>query len=153
MEGWCIFLRHAHRETGWENDNGLSPKGQAQGARLRSYLAAFEGRYRPEKVFTSPKLRCRETAEYVAEWAGVPVQVLPALDEQHRSEDERQFRARLARFIGSIEPRTVYCSHGDVLPLFAQSFGASSGVDVAKGDLFIVESGRITALNPLSKLP
>jgi broad specificity phosphatase PhoE len=151
MDDWRIFLRHAHRETGWESDNGLSEKGRAQGQRLRAYFEALGPRFRPDRIFSSPKIRCQETAAFVADDFNMEVEILPGLDEQQSFEDERAFRARLSQMLESAPQRAVLCTHGDVLPLIARAYGARAGTDIAKGDLFIVEKGQITVLSPLSK--
>lgn len=64
-----ILIRHAHRDTADRaQDNGLSKKGREQAKRLRKY---FEERF-PEGegdlvLVTSPKKRCVETIEPIAE--------------------------------------------------------------------------------------
>jgi broad specificity phosphatase PhoE len=146
---WRIFLRHAHRELfDRSQDNGLSEKGHRQGRKIQEWMKQHAPK--PEHIFSSPKLRCIETAEYVAELYGLKVQVVPELDEQHPNESDAAFRKRVAEFLNSEKcpPRSVFCTHGDVLPELARLLGLP-GVDISKGDLFIERDGRVVGTNPV----
>ncbi len=146
---WRIFLRHAHRELfDRSQDNGLSEKGHRQGRKIQEWLK--EHSPKPDRVFSSPKLRCLETAEYVAKLYGLEVEILHELDEQRPEESDQGFKNRVANFLGSKQcpPRSVFCTHGDVLPELARLLGLP-GVDIHKGDLFIERDGRIVSTNPV----
>ncbi len=149
VHAWRIFLRHAHRDLfDRSQDNGLSEKGHYQGRKIQEWMK--EHSPAPEHVFSSPKLRCLETAQYVAELYGLEVVVLPELDEQHPHETDAAFRKRIAEFLKSDKcpPRAVFCTHGDVLPELARLLGLP-GVDISKGDLFIERDGRVVGTNPV----
>jgi broad specificity phosphatase PhoE len=146
---WRIFLRHAHRDLfDRSQDNGLSEKGRKQGRRIQEWMT--EHSPNPEHVFSSPKLRCLETAQYVADLYELEVVVLPELDEQLPHETDAAFRKRVADFLNSEKcpPRSVFCTHGDVLPELARLLGLP-GVDISKGDLFIERDGKVVGTNPV----
>lgn len=72
------LLRHAHAgdPAAWDQPDDLRPlstKGRQQAERLGRTLAAAG--FVPDAILTSPRVRARETAELVAEWLGVPIQV------------------------------------------------------------------------------
>lgn len=149
VHSWRIFLRHAHRDLfDRSQDNGLSEKGHRQGREIQEWLKNHSPH--PEHVFSSPKLRCLETARYVAELYGLKVEILPELDEQHPNESDAGFRKRVDAFLNSTKcpPRSVFCTHGDVLPELARVLGLP-GVDIRKGDLFIERDGKVVATNPI----
>ena len=149
LPSWRIFLRHAHREIfDRSTDNGLSEKGHEQGRKIQKWMK--EHSPEPERVFSSPKLRCRETAEYVAEMYGLRVEILQELDEQHPDETDLAFRKRVAELFRSknCPPRSVFCTHGDWLPELASQLGLA-GVEIRKGDLFIERDGKVVGTNPI----
>lgn len=121
-----ILIRHAHRDTSNRNlDNGLSDKGQKQVKRLVKY---FQKRFRYEewsvsniKFESSPKLRCVQTLQPLAQIVGSQVIEQAELSEQNPNESFAKFQARLQnylkRWIESDIPVLVVCGHGDTLPL------------------------------------
>jgi broad specificity phosphatase PhoE len=146
---WRIFLRHAHRELFDRSaDNGLSEKGHKQGLKLQEWLE--KNAPRPKSLFSSPKRRCLETAQYVAELYQLEIQILPELDEQGPQESDASFLKRVSSFLHSPHflPEAVYCSHGDVLPALARLLG-SPGIEISKGDLFVERDGTVSAINPV----
>ncbi len=78
-----VLLRHG--QTAWNAelraqghaDISLDDTGRAQAAAVAPYLAAL----RPVRLWSSDLARARETAEYVASAAGLPVQIDPRLRE------------------------------------------------------------------------
>jgi broad specificity phosphatase PhoE len=146
---WQLYIRHAHRETfDRELDNGLSDKGIHQCERLVNVLGAYEPPFRPNLVLTSPKLRCWETAQFVAEWAGVEVKELAELDEQQGKESRPNFEKRVISIAQKLKPRggMAVVSHGDVLNLLSWHFG-NVNVGIKKGDIFVLDHDRVTHLN------
>jgi len=91
-------------------------------------------------IYSSPKLRCLETAAYVAEWAGLPVVEDERIDTRHPHETEKTFLKRLQDFWASERSRgeACYVTHGDVLP-FLGEWGGLGPVDVRKGSYFWLE--------------
>jgi len=138
MARWQLFIRHAHRDTEDRSiDNGLSEKGRRQCEELVDDLDKVRPRRKPKKVFSSPKVRCRETAEFIAAWAGVELVVDPRLDEQGPKEGERAFLKRVESFFDQIrdESEVAYVSHGDLLPQIAHLAGLGR-LDIYKAGYF-----------------
>lgn len=131
MSKRLILLRHAHREKnlGHHIDNGLSEKGKKQVARLVKF---FEKKFNEEKpvFYSSPKKRCVETAEPVAELFSEKVQIMKHLDEGDFLENRVQ--EIIKWWVREAPPLTVLCSHGDLIPLLVyQMTGAR--VEFKKG--------------------
>ena len=151
MSSWQLFIRHAHRPTfDRDLDNGLSEKGQEQGRRLVKFLKK-EGRLdKIAGLCSSPRLRCVETAEFVAEATGLELVIDEQLDERGQSESDRDFQKRVRTFAERAlnMKRVCFFSHGDILPFLAEIYGEED-VQIKKGDLFSLENGKIRQINPI----
>jgi broad specificity phosphatase PhoE len=147
-----VFIRHAHRDTSFRaKDNGLSDKGQRQ---ARALSRIFEERVSSEaskvKLFSSPKRRCVETLQPIADIDDLKIEISPLLDEQQEGENDTQFRARVAEFMSSVQTQfkgpkgnndwVLVCTHGDWLPLVL------GDVQISKGCWAQMEGGRLVAL-------
>lgn len=150
---WQLFIRHAHREVDDRSlDNGLSRKGREQGERLAALMQSLPPSQRPQRVLSSPKLRCVQTAEYVASVAGVQVESDERLLEQDgASESDSDFHERVQAFFEAEKrsSRICYVSHGDLLPLILRLLEKRGLFEVKKGDGFWVKNGHIEGLNTL----
>lgn len=120
-----VIIRHAHRDTSNRSlDNGLSEKGRRQRARLTDYFTErFSGHVGDGGsilVLSSPKQRCRQTVDRIAEAAGTQVRPDARLDECGPMEGPHAFRTRIEGFLQwwseSGPDLTVVCSHGDWIP-------------------------------------
>jgi broad specificity phosphatase PhoE len=144
-----VFIRHAHRDTSLRSrDNGLSDKGHKQ---ARALVRIFEERVKAEaskiKLFSSPKKRCIETLERIADVDDLKIEISPLLDEQLDGESDTKFRARVTEFMNQVKSKykndddwVLVCSHGDWLPLVL------GDVQISKGCWAQVEDGRLIAL-------
>jgi broad specificity phosphatase PhoE len=141
-----FLIRHAHRDTETPSrDNGLSEKGLSQVKRLVPFLAdRVEGDIR---CLSSPKKRCRETLEPVAESCGVRLEIDERLGEAGPFERKDEVLARLDSFISEWQEEgaeiLLACSHGDIIPLLVERLtGARIGIKkcgVVEIDLFAGE--------------
>lgn len=141
MARWQLLIRHAHRDTeDRAADNGLSEKGRRQCQDLVDELDSARPRRKPKRVLSSPKVRCRETAEYIAAWAGVEVEIDERLDEQTPHEGSKAFQRRVEDFFEKSrrDSEIAYVSHGDWLPLMGQLAGKGR-LDVHKAGYFWLE--------------
>lgn len=126
-----VIIRHAHRDKpeGHAADNGVSEKGRKQAARVAGFFERrFEGAV--PLLLSSPKRRCIETLEPIAEATSAPIQVDPALDED--GDLEGKISDFLSRWRKTGEPLTVISSHGDWIPVFFQEVLGHS-IDLDKG--------------------
>ncbi|MEK7690243.1 MAG: phosphoglycerate mutase family protein [Bdellovibrionota bacterium] len=128
-----LLYRHGHRDQPWgsEGDNGLSGRGLAQRAEwqrnIREMIAspAFTGTSWTPRLFSSPKIRCRETLEaWTESFREARIEIDPRLDEQSGVPDQIFF-AQVREFLksvstGSLGNRIVACSHGDWIPVFVE---------------------------------
>jgi broad specificity phosphatase PhoE len=141
-----IVVRHAHRDKseGRDSDNGVSGKGKKQAAKILEHFKKEFPSLSPAKVrfLSSPKKRCVETVQPIAEWMKAKVHTSHLLDEGPELEDRaRKFLSDWKREGTGV---TVICSHGDWIPLFLE---LATGVptDLAKGGWAQLESvdGRL----------
>lgn len=149
MPNWQLYIRHAHRDVSDRDaDNGLSERGFAQCEELVEALASLRPVGKPRAVRSSPSRRCMETAEAVAEWAGVEVEEDSLLKEQQRGETDAAFEERILTLVrkSGAKPDTAWVTHGDVLPVLARHFGVK-GAEIKKGDFFRVLEGELDHLN------
>ena len=137
-EKYLFIVRHAHRDTTNKMlDNGLSEKGRGQSKKIRDSLSRELGEDQVI-ILSSPKARCIETLEPLAEALGIEIEIDPKLDEHGPSETTASFRERtkiFAEFIGKKKfHRMVICSHGDWIPEFT-AFILGKGIDLEKAGM------------------
>jgi broad specificity phosphatase PhoE len=132
-------------------DNGLSEKGKEQGLLLVEYLKTSG--VAMDRIWTSPKQRCKETAEYSAQGLGIPIESIridPRLDEQKYNESDSAFHARLNELAKILKEESglALCSHGDVIPTLISLLGGIP-CEIKKGNVAWVVNGRPERLNAL----
>ena len=138
------LIRHAKAGsrsawTGSDYDRPLSDEGRAQALTIGE-----EWRWgKPSAVLSSPRLRCRETVQPLADCFEMEVRVEPLLDE------DTPFESALA-MLEEMPDGTVCCSHGDVIPAVLDAL-VRRGLDLTgskgalrKAAMFVVhrENGR-----------
>lgn len=116
-----FLLRHAHRdEADYGRDNGLSEKGLKQAQEVADALQQ-KLKASPARLESSPKRRCLETLEPLAQKLGVSFEVSDELEERRSDEDTRALEGRIQSKIQSWaeskEPVSLFCSHGDWIPI------------------------------------
>ena len=130
-----ILVRHAHRSKrfGSQADNGLSEKGNKQaGGILRHFLSRFAGLSAADlELNSSPKLRCLQTVQPIAEVKCVKLKKLPCLGEGGDLPSMvSEFLSRWRRGTALV---TVACSHGDWIPEFLKLVTGAEGILLDKG--------------------
>ena len=137
-----ILLRHAHRDTGLgrDRDNGLSEKGNEQARAFRDYfLKSYDAK---PFLLSSPKKRCRQSLEPLADKIASPPEVDKLLDEQSDTESFDALERRVEIFQTWMEetqhPLVIACSHGDWIPIFADK-AISQPLSLKKGAWFTFE--------------
>ncbi len=125
-EQFLILVRHAHRETTLAQlDNGLSEKGLSQVESLKAY---FKKRWVDEglsgfRFLSSPKKRCLETIQPIAETVNQTVDTDPLLLEHGAGERYSDLSNRIENFLKDFFAHgqsVVACTHGDWIPEFAR---------------------------------
>jgi broad specificity phosphatase PhoE len=121
-----ILVRHAHRDTSDRSlDNGLSEKGQKQAKWLAHFAdqrwSAAEFKELKAVILSSPKRRCLETAEPMAELLRCGIDIYSDLNEQLGTETLNQFKKRVEKFmkwwVQEAPPLVIAISHGDWIPM------------------------------------
>jgi broad specificity phosphatase PhoE len=118
-------------------DNGLSRKGKKQADQAAKHFLQEHGRTKA-LVLSSPKRRCIETVQPIADKIKKAVEISPLLDQQGivppETSSQLEGRAKeFQRWWRAEGPElTVICSHGDWIPLFLCA-ATGANVDLAKG--------------------
>jgi phosphohistidine phosphatase len=128
MANQLWLLRHGEAEphdARPDEERRLTPRGQDQARAAGAALAALELTF--QHIYTSPKVRARETARLAAEALGVELVELPALAEGFDAE-----RARELLLGSGPEERVLIVGHN---PDFVQIVHDLTGarVDLKKG--------------------
>jgi 8-oxo-(d)GTP phosphatase len=133
------MIRHAHAGSrkNWRGDDRLrplSPKGQRQAASLSRTLKLWK----PERILTSPYIRCVETVEPFADMLGLKVEKVDELAEGAG--------VAALKLIRSLDPADVaLCTHGDITSTVLTSVAKDDGLNLgrqpghAKGSTWVLE--------------
>lgn len=135
-----LIVRHAHAgdRKSWEGDDRLRPLSE-RGHKQAESIARKLAPYRPDRILTSPALRCRQTVEPLGETTATPVETDDRLFEGPTRSDIETLLDDAAR-----KKTTVLSSHGDVVPALLHELSAR-GMDHEdrflwqKGSTWVVE--------------
>jgi phosphohistidine phosphatase SixA len=135
-----LVVRHAQagRRGAYKGDDRLRPltaRGQARAAALTPLLSS----YRPQRILSSPFVRCCETVQPVAEALGLAVESVDALGEGNG--------AAAVRLMGTMAGESaVLCTHGDVATAMVealipeQDVAGQTAMRLQKGEVWVVQS-------------
>jgi 8-oxo-(d)GTP phosphatase len=125
-----LLVRHAdagHRDD-WEGDDLLRPVDE-RGRRQADGLVAPLARFRPERILSSPAVRCTQTVEPLAAALGLPVEETEGLAEGVG-------RDRVMALAHGLEGTVaVLCTHGDIVEKLL-------GEESEKGSSWALELGE-----------
>jgi len=135
-----LLIRHAHagsRRDSHVPDRArrLSPKGIKQAEALVEILEAFA----PQRIVSSPAVRCAETVAPLARALQVKVEEDDALAEGAGL-------AALSFVRGVADEKIALCTHGDVIPEILVALADEDHVDLgprprqAKGSVWVLEA-------------
>jgi 8-oxo-dGTP diphosphatase len=135
-----LVVRHAHagRRSAYRGDDRvrpLSPRGEVRARELVLALSDF----RPQRILSSPYVRCCATVQPLAESLGLAVESVDELAEGHGADAVRL----LATMAGE---SAVLCTHGDVATEILEdlvpdpSDPARKALRLQKGDVWVVQS-------------
>jgi 8-oxo-(d)GTP phosphatase len=124
-----IALRHGKAVPAehWDGPDATRPllqRGVDQAAGVAPGIAAF----RPERLYSSPALRCRSTIAPTAGATGLEVALKPGISQDEYAADG----ARVGRIVAKRLRRgrtAVLCSHGPVLPQIIAAAAAGASPD------------------------
>lgn len=140
-----VVLRHSaarkrDKWTGPDAERPLKKTGRQQAEALVPLLVA----YAPDRVVTSPSVRCRETVAPYVEAASVPLETYPGLSEEDWTLERLD---ELVTDVASWPGNVLLCSHRPVLPSLLDRLGV---VDepLAPGELVVCHhrAGHLVAV-------
>jgi phosphohistidine phosphatase SixA len=134
-----LVVRHAQagRRTAYQGDDRYRPLTGRGRARAESLVPELS-RYRPQRVLSSPFVRCCETVRPLAEALGLGVETVEELGDGHGPDAVRL----LVTMAGE---SAVLCTHGDVAGellefLYPEPSPDRTRLRLQKGDLWVVQS-------------
>jgi 8-oxo-(d)GTP phosphatase len=135
-----LVVRHANagRRSAYRGDDRVRPLSPRGAARARE-MAPLLAEYRPQRILSSPFVRCCATVQPVAEALGLAVESVDELAEGHGDDAIRL----LATMAGEA---AILCTHGDValgmLDVLAPDATASDRkrMRLQKGEVWVVHS-------------
>jgi 8-oxo-(d)GTP phosphatase len=125
-----LLVRHAeagHRGD-WEGDDRLRPVDERGSSRSEALVATL-ARFGPERILSSPAVRCTQTVEPLAAALGLPVEETEDLAENAGRERALALARGLQRTVA------VLCTHGDVVEELL-------GEESEKGSTWVLELGE-----------
>jgi 8-oxo-(d)GTP phosphatase len=149
-----LLVRHGHagRRSAYKGDDRLRPlskRGLDQARDLVPYLSV----YRPQRILSSPFVRCCETVRPTAEALALAVESIDELAEGRGADAVRL----LQRMAGE---SAVLCTHGDVAAEVLDvltpegSHSETRSLRLQKGDFWVIQSiGSSLAIVEHIRLP
>ncbi|MBM6403117.1 NUDIX hydrolase [Phycicoccus sp. CSK15P-2] len=145
LDTWpLVVVRHAHAvgRGSWDGaddrDRPLDDAGRERAGALVPLLAA----YGPERVVTSPSLRCTATVEPFAAASGVRLRTRKSLSEEGFEADPERAVRRLGTVLEAGRP-AVLCTHGPVLPPLLDVLRPLADDDAAREPLADAAQGNL----------
>ena len=150
-----LVVRHANagRRSAYRGDDRARPLSPRGVVRARQ-LVALLGDYRPQRVLSSPYVRCCATVQPVAESLGLAVESVDELAEGHGAEGVRLLETMAGE-------SAILCTHGDVATAMLEdlvpdpSDPARKALRLQKGEVWVVQStgSRPAIVQHLRRLP
>jgi 8-oxo-dGTP diphosphatase len=137
-----LLIRHAHAGTrrDWLGDDKLRPLTQKGYRQAVTLVRRLEG-WAPDRILSSPYVRCVQTVQPLADDLGLKVEEASELAEGSGS-------AALSLVRGLADHRVALCTHGDVIPDVLVALADEDRLDLgpaphqAKGSTWVLESRR-----------
>lgn len=152
-----VLVRHgrAGHRSAWKGDDRLRPlsrQGRAQAEGLVPMLSGFQ----PDRVISSPFVRCVQTVEPLAATLGKKVE-----DAEELAEGNGHKAIELVRGLADDGGAFVLCSHGDIIPEVIDHLTQTDGMRLpddahcAKGSAWVLTNhdGRFVAAAYLDPPP
>lgn len=127
MISQIVLMRHATRSAVLEfgaGESSLNAVGRTQAEDLADLVKMGGQLPAPSRLFSSPKLRARQTLEPLSKATGLQLEILADLDERRDNESAKAFEDRV-RALPEKLPKTgtlFLCTHLDVLEAAALSW-------------------------------
>jgi broad specificity phosphatase PhoE len=141
-----LLIRHAHARPrkDWTGDDHLRPL-SSRGERQAQGLVAVIEAYAPQRILSSPYLRCLTTVEPLAGRLNLRVEA-----DEELAEGNGLGAVALVRSLA--DEKVALCTHGDVIPEVLVALADEDRLDLgprprqAKGSVWVLEAngGRFT---------
>ncbi|MGH9094443.1 MAG: SixA phosphatase family protein, partial [Acidimicrobiales bacterium] len=137
-----LLIRHASAgaRKDWDGDDRERPL-TGKGRRQAEWLAHALVHEAPQRILSSPYLRCVQTVEPLAASLGLTIETVEALAEGHGADG-----LALVRRLG--DEKVALCTHGDVIPDVLVALADEDRVDLgprprqAKGSVWVLEAAQ-----------
>ncbi|GIL18718.1 MAG: hypothetical protein BroJett040_24690 [Oligoflexia bacterium] len=111
-----IYLfRHGEKEQSFVSNPGLTLRGKSQALNISK--AAEQGQFqKPDRIYSSPKIRALQTLQPLAETFMLDLYPIDDLEERHSSEPASLFSQRVQNYLQWVGTQTgvIYlCTHLD----------------------------------------
>jgi len=125
-----VLVRHAKagKRENWQGDDNARPLSPA-GLRQADAIAQLVAIFRPARVYSAPRSRCRETVQAVAEEATVDIQEEYLFSEEGYRDNREFGQARLLE-IAKYPGTSVVSSQGGVIPDLITQLANQSGLSL-----------------------
>ncbi|ACU95967.1 MULTISPECIES: NUDIX hydrolase [Saccharomonospora] len=127
-----LLVRHAKagKREDWAGDDDLRPLSDA-GIRQAEALRPLLGAFRPEQVYSAPRLRCVQTVRAVADDIDGEVQIEPSISEEEYSKNP-EIGIKWLLFVAASHTSSVVCSQGGVIPDLLDTLAQRHGVELPR---------------------
>ncbi len=134
-----LLIRHAHAgaRKDWDGEDRLRPL-TAKGGRQADRLVEMADGYAPQRIISSPYIRCLQTVEPLAGHLSLRVEPVEDLAEGSGL-------AALALVRALADEKVALCTHGDVIPEVLVALADEDRIDLghrprqAKGSMWILD--------------
>ncbi|RII43363.1 NUDIX hydrolase [Galactobacter valiniphilus] len=150
-----VLARHAKAKprAGWTREEGERPLATS-GKRQASALAAMLMAWRPERVVSSPWLRCLQTVRPYAALRELQIRTAPALTEHAAARQPAKAAKVLEKQLGKAKA-TLVCTHRPVLPVLLSVLRsrstAGAAVALPTRDPYLRPGAVIVVQRPLDR--
>jgi 8-oxo-dGTP diphosphatase len=135
-----LLIRHGHagQRRDWAGDDRLRPL-SPRGRRQARGLVGLLGNWSPQRILSSPYLRCVQTVEPMASDLSLRVEPTEELSEGRSS-------TALAIVRALSDEKVALCTHGDIIPDVLVSLVDEDRLDLgprprqAKGSAWVLEA-------------
>lgn len=155
MEMPLLVVRHAQagRRSTYKGDDRARPL-TARGRARAVALVPLLGGYRPQRILSSPFVRCRETVQPIAEALGLGVESVDELGEGHGTDAVRLMTTMAGE-------SAVLCTHGDVSTALLEALTPESeaagrtALRLQKGECWVIQDNgtSLTIVEHIRRLP
>ena len=128
-----LVVRHAHAvpRSAWGRPDPERPLTDTGRRRVRRMVEVLDA-YAPQRVLSSPAVRCVDTVEPYTRAGGLPLVTRKGLSEEGFERSPEKVGKHLARVLGDAQPAAL-CTHGPLLAPILRTLHGRAGKDLPAG--------------------